>query len=635
MSQPKRLTKKEKYQHAHEVAKTKPKATKSPIKNYIGGYLIIALTAFVFYGNTLSNGYVLDDFSVIKENNIVNQGVKNLGMIFSTSYRTGYLNVNDGLYRPLSLAMFAIEWSISPNNPALGHFINILIYILCAVVLLKTLQKLIPELSHQLILAMVMLFVAHPIHTEVVGNIKSRDELLCFLFSFLSIYSILKYTINQQSKFLVYAALSLFIAFLAKESAILTIPIVAVMLFYFKKDALKNFLGVAIAMFIPFVIYMLLRKGVLGSFAGLQSVTLIDNPIGAEPNFLLRLMGSLQIIGEYFQLFIFPHPLIYDYSYNSTPLNNGFNANMIAGIAVVLVTFFVFIFTFKKHPIISFSLGYIFVSLSLYSNVFFAIGAAKAERFSFLASVGYCIAIIYIIAMLLKININQNNNDDSKLEFNKFNTIIFIILILFGVKTMSRNADWKDNITLYTHDVDLNPASAKTHYYLGNELIKKIAEEEKDSLKRIAILNQGIKEVKKAVAIFSPYSDGWTQIGVGFYKLNNMDSAAVYFNKGLQFNPNNSVALSNLGAYYFNKQRYPEAIDIFKRTLDLNPRFIDAMVNLGSCYGASGQFNDAVIWFTKAYELDPNNAKAIQFLAITYQNMNQPDKAAYYQSLLK
>ena len=237
--------------------------------------------------------------------------------------------------------------------------------------------------------------------------------------------------------------------------------------------------------------------------------------------------------------------------------------------------------------------------------------------------------------MLLKININQNNNDDSKLEFNKFNTIIFIILILFGVKTMSRNADWKDNITLYTHDVDLNPESAKTHYYLGNELIKKIAEEEKDSLKRIAILNQGIKEVKKAVAIFSPYSDGWTQIGVGFYKLNNMDSAAVYFNKGLQFNPNNSVALSNLGAYYFNKQRYPEAIDIFKRTLDLNPRFIDAMVNLGSCYGASGQFNDAIIWFTKAYELDPNNAKAIQFLAITYQNMNQPDKAAYYQSLLK
>jgi cytochrome c-type biogenesis protein CcmH/NrfG len=59
------------------------------------------------------------------------------------------------------------------------------------------------------------------------------------------------------------------------------------------------------------------------------------------------------------------------------------------------------------------------------------------------------------------------------------------------------------------------------------------------------------------------------------------------------------------------------------------------MVNLGSCYGASGKFKDAIVWFTKAYELDPTNKKAITFLAITYQNMKQPDMAAYYQNLLK
>jgi Tfp pilus assembly protein PilF len=59
------------------------------------------------------------------------------------------------------------------------------------------------------------------------------------------------------------------------------------------------------------------------------------------------------------------------------------------------------------------------------------------------------------------------------------------------------------------------------------------------------------------------------------------------------------------------------------------------MVNLGSCYGASGKFNEAVIWFTKAYELDPNNKKAITFLAMTYQKMNQPEKAAFYQNLIR
>jgi tetratricopeptide (TPR) repeat protein len=325
--------------------------------------------------------------------------------------------------------------------------------------------------------------------------------------------------------------------------------------------------------------------------------------------------------------------LVYDYSYNSTPLENGINSAIIIGIAIVLVAIALMIITFKKHPIVSFAIAYIFAALSLYTNIFFAIGAAKAERFTFLASLGFCLTLAYLIAKILKIN-NENSNQVGKPD-KYFYMVIGTIMLLYSVKTISRNTNWKNNITLYTHDVELNPNSAKTHYYLGNELIKRIAEEEKDSIRKIEILKKGILEIKKSVAIFPTYSDGYTQIGVGFYKMNNMDSAAVYFNKGLEYNPTNSVALSNLGAYYFNKGKYAEAIEIYKQTLALNPRFIDAMVNMGSCYGASGQFNDAIIWFTKAYQLDPNNKKAISFLAVTYQNLKQPEKAAYYQGLLK
>jgi tetratricopeptide (TPR) repeat protein len=632
MQQPKKITKKEKFQQSQQAKATT--ATKPAQKvSLFWFYIVITLSVFLLYANTLSNGYVLDDFSVIKENNIVNQGSKNLSEIFKTSYRTGYLNVNDGLYRPLSLAMFAIEWSISPDNPSLGHFINLLVYALCGIVLFKLLLKLLPDWHNLFILSVVLLFMAHPIHTEVVGNIKSRDELLCFLFSFLSIYYVLKYVDSNKSLALINSAVCLFIAFFAKESAILTIPIVFIMLYFFRKEALKKITGIAVSVMVPFVIYMLIRKSVLDSFAGIQSVTLIDNPIGGQDNFIKKFMGSMQVLGEYIQLFAFPHPLVYDYSYNSIPLENGINLPILIGITIVAALIAIMFLSFKKHPIISFSILYIFASLSLYTNLFFTIGAAKAERFTFLASLGFCMALAYIIAKIMKVEIH--NKAAKNMEFKKYFYVTGAILLLYSSKTISRNYDWKDNITLYTHDVELNPSSAKTHYYLGNELIKKIAEEEKDSLKRIAILRKGIEEVRKSVAIFPQYSDGQTQIGVGFYKLNNMDSAAIYFNKGLEYNPNNSVALSNLGAYYFNKGRYADAIQIYDKTLSLNPRFIDAMVNLGSCYGASGKFNEAITWFSKAYELDPTNKKAITFLAMTYQNMNQPEKAAYYQSLLK
>lgn len=632
MQQPKRLTKKEKFQQAH-VAKASAPYKIEKKTNFLWFYILLGISVFILYGNTIPNGYVLDDFSVIKENNIVNQGTKNLGPIFKTSYRTGYLNVNDGLYRPLSLAMFAIEWTISKDNPALGHFINLIVYILCGIVLFKVLKRLLPELNPYFILCIVLLFIAHPIHTEVVGNIKSRDELLCFLFSFLSIYAALKYIDTGKIVQLVFAAFNLFIAFLAKESAILTIPLLILMILFFRKNDLSKLIGIGTAVCTPFIIYMLIRYTVLGSFQGLQSVTLIDNPVGAQTDFTLKLMGSFQVLGEYMQLFVLPHPLIYDYSYNSIPLHNGINLSIISGIIIVFGLLVAVALTYKKHPLISFSILYMYVALSLYSNIVFAIGAAKAERFTFLASLGFCIALAYLIAKAMKIDITTSSANAS--GYKNYFMAIAVLLVLYSTKTISRNTDWKDNITLYTHDVELNPGSAKTHYYLGNELIKKIAEEEKDPLKRDAIIRKGISEVTKSVGIFPQYSDGYTQIGVGYYKMNNMDSAAVYFKEGLKYNPNNSVALSNLGAYYFNKGRYDEGIEIFKKTLELNPRFVDAMVNMGSCYGASGRYEEAITWFSKAYELDPTNKKAITFLAMTYQNMKQPEKAAYYQNLLK
>src|SRR3989304_683033 len=73
--------------------------------------LIIGALGFLLYSNTLSHGYVLDDFSAIKENNIVRQGVSAIPEIFKTSYRQGNLSVDGGLAPPHSLALYAIEWN--------------------------------------------------------------------------------------------------------------------------------------------------------------------------------------------------------------------------------------------------------------------------------------------------------------------------------------------------------------------------------------------------------------------------------------------------------------------------------------------------------------------------------------------
>ena len=74
------------------------------------GFLIFAV-GFIIYSNKLHHNYALDDFSTIRENRITTGGLKSIPDIFNHFYRYGYYNLDDGIYRPLSVAIFAMEAS--------------------------------------------------------------------------------------------------------------------------------------------------------------------------------------------------------------------------------------------------------------------------------------------------------------------------------------------------------------------------------------------------------------------------------------------------------------------------------------------------------------------------------------------
>lgn len=615
--------------------KKSPEAVSALSQNTQSGFflfnLLIIISVFVFYGNTISNGYVLDDFSVIKSNNIVNLGVESLGTIFKTSYRAGYLNLNDGLYRPLSLAMFAIEWTLAPDNPAPSHFINLIVFALCGIVVFKTLLKLFPGINRHVIFGMVLLFMAHPIHTEVVGNIKSRDELLCFLFSFLSINHFWKHLETSKKVYLLTTPVFLFLAFLSKESAILTIPIFLLMIFFFKRDWLTKSLMQIWLFIIPFILYMLIRKSVLGSFAGLQDVPMVDNPVGKQTDIVLKLFGIIQIFGDYIRLFLFPHPLIFDYSYNSIPLDQGISAGIIFGMLSLITLVFLALYTFKKQRIISFSIFFIFVGLSLYSNLVFTIGAAKAERFTFLASLGFCMLLSYMVAKVLKLDLSKNSTS----SFNTYYVVLTAIVLTYSVKTISRNKDWKDNMTLYTHDLKLNPNSGKIHYLRGFVLIETYAEEEQDPAKKKEMYYEAINEMNTALKIYPDFNYANTEIGLAYYRMNNFDSAIDFFKKDLLLDSNNNVAMNNLASCYFNRSRYADAAKLYIKSIALNPRYSEAMVNLGSCNGALGNYKEAMVWFTKSLEFDPENKRTFSLMSMTYKNMGDSINARRYDQLSK
>ena len=147
----------------------------------IGVALIIFV--LVLYGNTTKYKYTLDDDIFYLKHSSVQKGVSGISEFFSY----GSMEKFDGTlvekpYRPITLLSFAIDKHLFNNKVASSHFINFLLYILILQVLFSLMLRLFPKIHPMLSAAVVLLFAAHPIHTEVVASVKSRDELLAGMF---------------------------------------------------------------------------------------------------------------------------------------------------------------------------------------------------------------------------------------------------------------------------------------------------------------------------------------------------------------------------------------------------------------------------------------------------------------------
>ena len=214
---------------------TAKKSTTDPViekKLLVRLSLIIALFAFLLYSNTIKHGFVLDDVSVVSENTLTQKGIPALKTIMTQPYRKGYTDDENNLYRPLSKMMFAVEWQISPGNPHIHHTMNVLLYAIECVLLFLLLVR-VTKINVYILFFSVMLFAAHPVHTEVVANIKSRDEILSMLFIVLSLHFVISYLKNSKMLSMAGMLFCFFLALLSKESAIVFVAIVPLVMYFF------------------------------------------------------------------------------------------------------------------------------------------------------------------------------------------------------------------------------------------------------------------------------------------------------------------------------------------------------------------------------------------------------------------
>ena len=615
--------------------------------------LSVLLLGFAIYFGTLKHEYAVDDALLITENTVTQKGLDGLKDIFTKDaffgfFGEGYKNlVAGGRYRPLSMATFALEVeyfgkdsNAKPNlkKARIAHLVNVLLYALTGLLLYLTLLVLFKnyrpkhwfELNLPLIIA--LLYIAHPIHAEVVSNIKAREEIMGLFGSIAALFFAVRYVRTNNIALIVGVALSYAFAMFSKENSITFLAVVPLAMYVFAKPKLKHYIAVALPMLAMAGFYLYLRDKATGGDITLEVSEILNNPFAGSSK-AEQIATSFYTFIEYWKLLIAPITLTHDYYFNQVPIVGPTN---LQSIIALLVSAALVAYAIKEAVInksgIAFAILYFFITFSVVSNILFTVGIAMNERFMFMPSLGF--SIVCGILLIKGTNWLKDKNFGS-LDVKSpaiLGSILVIVLALYSFKTVDRSLDWKSDYTLFKADVKNSPNSAKIHNAYGGELFTLAQQMKKTDPKRKVFLEESVKVLNRAIKIYPRYKNAWLLLGNANYLLHDSLAEAVYYyNKVLEVAPGYYEGLFNLGAVYLEQNKPKDAAIYLQMAVNAKPEKYVAWYNLADAFDKAGEHEKAIATFIQAGQRFPNEADLYFKIGQVYgRKLNDLDNAISY-----
>jgi len=548
--------------------------------------------AFILYGNTIRNDYSLDDDYVTFSELTVRKGINAIPEIFTSLYANVWdagEEIKFG-YRPIVKSSFAIEHELWGANPHLSHLINILLYTLSCLLVFFLLRRLFRDYHVILPLIVTALFMAHPIHTEVVSSLKNRDELLSFMFNIITLIFFIKFTDKKKIIYFFVGLFSFLLAYLSKLTALSFIAIIPLVLYFFTNTSTRKIIYIALAVIAIFLIARIIPKLYLPD--PIREKLFIENPLIFEKNLWIRTATGFYILLIYLKLLIFPHPLLFYYGYNMIPVTNWTNIWSIVSLVFYLLIFIYAIRKIRYKHVLAFGILYYLLTISLYTNMVKPPTGIIGERFLLAPSLGFCIIIGYIIFRMIKKTSQTLTIKTNQIVLMVLISLLFIIP--YSVKTIVRNRDWKDHLSLLSHDIRYLENSAKANFIYAGVLRNEIRRSNKNSSEIMKMQDMAIKHFKDAVDVYPEYYEALNKLGFLYYTVyHDPVSAISYLNRAIEVKPDYKSPYYNLAFIYNSSKNYDEAIYNYRKVLEIDPEHILSINDMVDLYVAIGDTANA------------------------------------------
>jgi len=476
-----------------------------------------------------------------------------------------------------------------------------------------------------------MIFIVHPLHTEVVANIKSRDDIMVLLGSLLTLWLTINYLDTRKWWYMALATFVFFCALMSKENAVTFLAVIPLTVHFFTNHSLKRNLVSVVPLLGATVVFTIIRYKVLGTIIGDVLPELMNDPF-LQATKAQKYATIFYTLGLYVKLLVYPNSLTFDYYPYHIPLINAGDWRMALSLIFYVAIGIVALLQFRKKTIVSYSIWFYLFTLSIVSNLFVPIGAFMGERFIYMSSLAFCLVvaygIIYLFAHVLKLKTPV---------FAAAVALGFLLIALpFGYMTIDRNKVWESDYTLFTTDVQTSQNSAYGNLVAGKQFYFK-AKEIKDSTERKKYFDLAITHLTKATVIHPRYVNALFFLSEAHYAYNeNYQKSLEYLLRLEKLSPDNVDVQYRLGAIYAKYTNdWDNAIKHLKRSLELKPDNFTAMSNLAAVYANSQRYAESIQWFEKMNQLQPNNKEVLSNLRSIYMLLNDQAKVAEYDLKLQ
>lgn len=107
----------------------------------------------------------------------------------------------------------------------------------------------------------------------------------------------------------------------------------------------------------------------------------------------------------------------------------------------------------------------------------------------------------------------------------------------------------------------------------------------------------------------------YSELGFLYTEADYFDEATYYFEKSLEYNPDNIEVLTELAYVYEMKSDFESAIKISNKILDADPYFYETWVNVGKLYTLQEQFENAIDAFDFALTINESDTDVLKLKA--------------------